>query len=61
MRVGFRSALIFFLTMMVVFGIMDYVYDGRIRFSYFKHRIIFFLIGGLVIGLLRWRADRTKV
>jgi hypothetical protein len=60
MKVVLRSALIFFLLMMAGFAIMDYVYDGRIRFSYFQHRIIFFLVGGLFIGLIRWWGNERK-
>ena len=39
----------------LVLSVTDYYYDGRIRFSYFPHRIAIALCAGILVGILGWQ------
>ncbi len=53
-------ALTFFVLMIFAQAVLDYHYHGRIRFDFFPHRIVIYLLGGLLIGFLTWRREPSK-
>lgn len=41
-------------------AILDYYFDGRVRYSYFPHRIVVYIMMGIFIGVSKWRRESSK-
>ena len=55
-----RTALIFWLTMIAVTCITDYLFDGRIKLSEVPFRVVFYLLTGFIVGFGGWSDREAK-
>lgn len=53
-------SLIFFVGTFLIHTIPDYYFHGRIRYDFFPHRIVLYLIGTIVVGFFRWRTESSN-
>jgi hypothetical protein len=49
-----RATLTFGLTMILITGIIDYLFNGRIQRSHIVFTIICYSLAGIVIGFIEW-------